>query len=78
MDDQTKSKFVSPTPEEQIAFTKELDELLKKHSMIMQPALSATATAIRPEIRLFKIVPEAKIVIPEEKKPLTDDEKAVK
>lgn len=58
-------KAITPTPEELQALNKDLDEVLKKHSMVLQPALKVNSTGIIPELRVFKIVEETpKIVIP--------------
>ena len=58
-------KIVNPTPEEIQAFSKDLDELLKKHSFILQPTLKINATGITPENKVFKIVEETpKIEVP--------------
>jgi len=68
-------KAVTPTPQELTEFQNELDALLKKRSLVFQPALRVTSSGITPELRIFKLVDNSPLKVPEEK-PKTEIEKA--
>lgn len=58
-------KAVTPTPEELQSLNKDIEEVLKKHSMVFQNTLKIGIMGITPELRVFKLVDETpKIEVP--------------
>lgn len=64
MAQKTIKRSITPTQQELLSFTKDLDALLVKHSMYMRPTLKTSLDGITAQISTYKVI-EVPVVEPE-------------